>query len=134
MQDEQARKAPDLGAFCRSESEGRRVFCLAEPMGRVVVVEVGWHGSCVRLAEPLPAALLLLDRRQVYEGQGGGRRPPKGVSPFVFLLGAAYAAHLRRLLALFVFALSAPYGGPFSAYRLALRRWLLSPTAVALEG
>lgn len=43
MQDEQARKAPDLGAFCRSESEGRRlVFCLAEPIGRVVVVEVGW--------------------------------------------------------------------------------------------
>ncbi|MFE7748287.1 hypothetical protein [Streptomyces sp. NPDC057428] len=76
----------------------------------------------------------MLDLAKIYEGQGGSRRPPKGASPFVFLLGAAYAAHLRRLLAPFVFALSAPYGGPLFAYRLALRRWLLTPAAVALEG
>ncbi|MFD7966111.1 hypothetical protein ACFV5J_35540 [Streptomyces zaomyceticus] len=35
------------------------------------------------------------------EGVGG----LKGASPFVFLLGAAPAAHLRRLLELFVFSL-----------------------------
>jgi hypothetical protein len=33
---------------------------------------------------------------------------------FAFLLGAAHAAHLRWLLALFVFALLAPCRGPSS--------------------
>lgn len=105
-----------------------------EPVGQAVVVEVHRQGSCVRVAEPASTLVLLLDLAKIHKGQGGGRRPPKRPSPFVFLLRAAHAAHLRRLLALFVFALSAPYGEPLFAFRLTLRRWLLALTAVVLEG
>lgn len=116
-------------------SEGRRLVpCFLEPVGQAVVVEVHRHGRCLRVSEPASTLFLLLDLAKIYEGQGGGRRPPRETAPSSSCWGAAYAARLRRLLAPFVFALSAPYGGPFFAYRLALRRWLLTPAAVALEG